>query len=70
MVSEILKEFGRIDILVNNAGITRDGLMMRMTEQQWDMVINVNLKSAFNFVHAITPIMMKQKQVQSSTCRQ
>lgn len=61
VVSEILKEFGRIDILVNNAGITRDGLMMRMTEQQWDMVINVNLKSAFNFVHAITPIMMKQK---------
>ena len=61
VVAEILKEFGRIDILVNNAGITRDGLMMRMTEQQWDMVINVNLKSAFNFVHAITPIMMKQK---------
>jgi len=61
VVSEIVKEFGRIDILVNNAGITRDGLMMRMTEQQWDMVINVNLKSAFNFVHAITPIMMKQK---------
>ena len=61
VVAEIVKEFGRIDILVNNAGITRDGLMMRMTEQQWDMVINVNLKSAFNFVHAITPIMMKQK---------
>ena len=50
-----------IDILVNNAGITRDGLMMRMSEQQWDMVINVNLKSAFNFVHACTPIMMRQK---------
>ncbi len=61
VVEEILKDFGRIDILVNNAGITRDGLMMRMTEQQWDMVINVNLKSAFNFVHAVTPIMMKQK---------
>lgn len=61
VVAEIQKEFGRIDILVNNAGITRDGLMMRMTEQQWDMVINVNLKSAFNFIHAITPIMMKQK---------
>lgn len=61
VVAEILKDFGRIDILVNNAGITRDGLMMRMSEQQWDMVINVNLKSAFNFVHAITPIMMKQK---------
>ena len=61
VVTEIVKDFGRIDILVNNAGITRDGLMMRMTEQQWDMVINVNLKSAFNFIHAVTPIMMKQK---------
>ena len=55
VVEEIHKDFGRIDILVNNAGITRDGLMMRMSEQQWDMVINVNLKSAFNFVHACTP---------------
>ena len=61
VVAEIVKDFGRIDILVNNAGITRDGLMMRMTEQQRDMVINVNLKSAFNFIHAVTPIMMKQK---------
>lgn len=61
VVAQIAKDFGRIDILVNNAGITRDGLMMRMSEQQWDMVINVNLKSAFNFIHAITPIMMKQK---------
>ncbi len=61
VVAEIQKDFGRIDILVNNAGITRDGLMMRMSEQQWDMVINVNLKSAFNFVHAITPVMMKQR---------
>jgi 3-oxoacyl-[acyl-carrier protein] reductase len=61
VVEEIVKEFGRIDILVNNAGVTRDGLMMRMTEQQWDMVINVNLKSAFNFIHAVTPVMMKQK---------
>lgn len=60
-MAEIVKDFGRVDILVNNAGITRDGLMMRMTEQQWDMVINVNLKSAFNFVHAVTPVMMKQK---------
>jgi len=61
VVEEIVKDFGRVDILVNNAGITRDGLMMRMSEQQWDMVINVNLKSAFNFIHALTPVMMKQK---------
>lgn len=61
VVEEIMKDFGRIDILVNNAGITRDGLMMRMTEQQWDMVLTVNLKSAFNFIHAVTPIMMRQK---------
>ena len=61
VVEEIAKDFGRIDILVNNAGITRDGLMMRMSEAQWDMVINVNLKSAFNFIHACTPVMMRQK---------
>ncbi|MEG0949934.1 MAG: 3-oxoacyl-[acyl-carrier-protein] reductase [Bacteroidales bacterium] len=61
VVKQIQQDFGRIDILVNNAGITRDGLLMRMTEQQFDMVINVNLKSAFNFIHAVTPIMMKQK---------
>ena len=61
VVAEIMKDFGRIDVLVNNAGITRDGLMMRMDEKQWDMVINVNLKSAFNFIHAVTPIMMRQK---------
>ena len=59
VVEEIVKDFGRIDILVNNAGITRDGLMMRMSEAQWDMVINVNLKSAFNFIHACTPVMMR-----------
>ena len=61
VVAEIMKDFGRIDILVNNAGITRDGLMMRMDEKQWDAVITVNLKSAFNFIHAVTPIMMRQK---------
>ena len=60
-VEQIHKDFGRIDILVNNAGITRDGLMMRMIEQQWDMVINVNLKSAFNFTHALVPIMARQR---------
>ena len=61
VVAEIHKDFGRVDVLVNNAGITRDGLMMRMSEQQWDMVLNVNLKSAFNFIHAVTPIMARQK---------
>lgn len=61
VVAEIHKDFGHIDVLVNNAGITRDGLMMRMSEQQWDMVLNVNLKSAFNFIHAVTPIMARQK---------
>ena len=50
-----------VEILVNNAGITKDGLMMRMSEGQWDAVINVNLKSAFNFIHACTPIMMRQR---------
>ena len=61
VVDEILKDFGRIDILVNNAGITKDGLVMRMTEDQWDAVINVNLKSAFNFIHAVIPGMARQK---------
>lgn len=61
VVAEIHKEFGAIDILVNNAGITKDGLMMRMTEQQWDAVIAVNLKSAFNFINATLPIMMRQR---------
>jgi len=61
VVNAILSDFDRVDILVNNAGITRDGLMMRMSEQQWDAVINVNLKSAFNFIHALTPVMLKQR---------
>ena len=61
VVNKIKEEFGSIDILVNNAGITKDGLMMRMTEAQWDAVIAVNLKSAFNFIHACTPIMMRQR---------
>ncbi|MEF2599164.1 MAG: 3-oxoacyl-[acyl-carrier-protein] reductase [Bacteroidales bacterium] len=61
VVNQILADFGRIDILVNNAGITKDGLMLRMTEAQWDAVLNVNLKSAFNFIHALTPIMARQR---------
>lgn len=61
VVAEILNDFGSIDILVNNAGITKDGLMMRMSEAQWDAVLTVNLKSAFNFIHACTPIMAKQR---------
>jgi len=61
VVAKIKEDFGHIDILVNNAGITKDGLMMRMTEAQWDAVIAVNLKSAFNFIHAILPIMMRQR---------
>ena len=61
VIEEIVKDFGRIDILVNNAGITKDGLMMRMSEAQWDAVLTVNLKSAFNFIHAVTPIMARQK---------
>ena len=61
VVNQVKEEFGAIDILVNNAGITKDGLMMRMSEAQWDAVIAVNLKSAFNFIHAVTPIMMRQR---------
>ena len=61
MVKAVKEEFGSIDILVNNAGITKDGLMLRMSEQQWDAVIAVNLKSAFNFIHACVPVMMRQR---------
>ena len=61
VVAQIKQEFGHIDILVNNAGITKDSLMLRMTEAQWDAVIAVNLKSAFNFIHALVPIMMRQR---------
>lgn len=61
VVDDVIKDFGHIDILVNNAGITRDTLLMRMTEQQWDLVMQVNLKSAFNFTHAVTPVMMRQR---------
>lgn len=61
VVEQIRNDFGHIDVLVNNAGITKDGLLLRMTEQQWDTVLTVNLKSAFNFTHAVTPIMMRQR---------
>ncbi|MCI7311050.1 MAG: 3-oxoacyl-[acyl-carrier-protein] reductase [Prevotella sp.] len=61
VVNQVKEEFGSIDILVNNAGITKDGLMLRMTEAQWDAVIGVNLKSAFNFIHACVPVMMRQR---------
>ena len=61
VVKQVMADFGRIDILVNNAGITKDGLMLRMSEEQWDSVIAVNLKSAFNFIHAVAPIMARQR---------
>ena len=61
VVKEVAANFGRIDILVNNAGITKDGLLMRMSEEQWDAVIDTNLKSAFNFTRTVVPIMAKQR---------
>ena len=61
VIDQIVKDFGTIDILVNNAGITRDTLLMRMTEEQWDQVITVNLKSVFNLTKAAIKPMMKQK---------
>ncbi len=61
VVEDVKSAFGHIDILVNNAGITKDVLMMRMTEDQWDTVIDTNLKSAFNFIHACTPVMARQR---------
>ena len=61
VVKQVKEYFGSVDILVNNAGITKDGLMLRKTEPQWDAVIGVNLKSAFNFIHAVIPVMMRQR---------
>ena len=61
VVKQVVADFGRVDVLVNNAGNTKDGLMMRMSESQWDDVINTNLKSAFNFIHAVTPVMARQR---------
>ena len=61
IVDDAKAVFGHIDVLVNNAGITKDSLMMRMDEQQWDEVIDTNLKSAYNFIHACTPVMARQR---------
>lgn len=60
-VDQVVKDFGKVDILVNNAGITRDGLLMRMTEDQWDLVLKVNLKSVFNLTKAVQKYMLKQR---------
>lgn len=61
LVNQVVKDFGGLDVLVNNAGITKDGLLMRMSEEQWDSVITVNLKSVFNLTKAATRTLMKQK---------
>lgn len=61
LIEQVAKDFGKIDILINNAGITRDGLLMRMSEDQWDAVIDNNLKSVFNTIRAVTPLMMRQR---------
>jgi 3-oxoacyl-[acyl-carrier protein] reductase len=61
VAKDVAADFGRIDILVNNAGITKDGLILRMSEEQWDAVITTNLKSAFNFTRAVVPVMAKQR---------
>ncbi len=61
LVNEVIKDFGNIDILVNNAGITRDNLLLRMSEEDWDLVIKVNLKSVFNLTKAVQKIMIKQR---------
>lgn len=61
MIQEIINTYGRIDVLVNNAGITRDTLLMRMKEQDWDAVINTNLKGIFNCTKAVSRYMLKQK---------
>lgn len=61
LINDVVAEFGTLDVLINNAGITQDTLLLRMSEEQWDKVINVNLKSCFNTVKAATRPMMKQK---------
>jgi 3-oxoacyl-[acyl-carrier protein] reductase len=61
LVNQVVSEFGSLEIVVNNAGITKDGLLMRMSEEQWDAVINTNLKSVFNVTKAAIRVLMKQK---------
>ncbi|WP_448520045.1 3-oxoacyl-[acyl-carrier-protein] reductase [Rhodoflexus sp.] len=61
LIAQFIADFGTVDILINNAGITRDGLLMRMSEEQWDAVINTNLKSVFNLTKAATKHLMKQR---------
>ncbi|AQG79759.1 3-oxoacyl-[acyl-carrier-protein] reductase [Spirosoma montaniterrae] len=61
LITQVVADFGKLDVLINNAGITKDGLLMRMTEEQWDAVINVNLKSVFNLTKAAIKPMMKAK---------
>ena len=63
VVAKVVEQFGRLDILVNNAGITKDSLLLRMSEQAWDAVIDTNLKSAFNYTHAVVPQMARQRGI-------
>ncbi|MDN5325187.1 MAG: 3-oxoacyl-[acyl-carrier protein] reductase, partial [Thermosipho sp. (in: thermotogales)] len=60
VIEEVVEKYGKIDVLVNNAGITRDALLLRMKEEDWDAVINVNLKGVFNMTQAVAPVMIKQ----------
>ncbi|MDD5570668.1 MAG: 3-oxoacyl-[acyl-carrier-protein] reductase [Bacteroidales bacterium] len=61
LINNVARDFGKIDILVNNAGITRDNLLMRMSEEEWDLVLKVNLKSVFNITKAVQKVMLKQR---------
>lgn len=61
VVKQVVETFGQLDILVNNAGVTSDALLLRMSEKQWDDVLGTNLKSAFNYIHAVTPTMVHQR---------
>lgn len=60
-INEVLKDFGKVDVLVNNAGITRDNLLLRMSEQDWDLIMQINLKSVFNLTKAVQRTMIKQR---------